>query len=154
MSKRHSFQFSGQSILNRQENADSARQDDLTLVFTQRVRGRWSGFEIGQLQSNPAQGYDLRGVLGGGVSRYLIEKSPTLLGLDLSVVYNREDVVGDSVADQSGEALLGLRFHRIRHSQHSPTIGLDVYTFSAATRGGPPEAHPPLGRALSSRYRS
>jgi len=128
--RRHYSTLSAQSIFNTQQDVENTAQHSLKFLATQFTKKKWGPFEIGQLQSNPDQGYDLRLLLGGGASNFLIERSTKLLALNLGVVYNREDVTGESAVDESAEALAGVAFRRFKRGSHSPSVQLSLMTFT------------------------
>ena len=103
------------------------------MVLTQPGKKRWGSFEVGQVSSNPDQGYDLRTVVGGGAANFLIESSRKLLTLDLGAVYNRENVTDGSGVEDSAEALVGLSFRRFKRGSHSPSVTLSLITFTNVT---------------------
>lgn len=131
--RRNYATFSGQSIFNTQEGAESTSQNNLSLVLVQAGKKRWGGFETGQLESNPAQGYDLRSILGGGATNFLIESSRQLLNLNLGAVFNREEVTDSPDVNQSVEALVGAAFRRFKRGSHSPSVQLSLTTFTSVT---------------------
>jgi len=128
--RKHFSTLSGQSIFNTQQNADATSQHYLKFMITQITKKRWGPFELGQLQSNPDQGYDVRLLLGAGAMNFIIENSGQLLALNLGVVYNREDVTGESTVDESAEALAGVAFRRFKRGSHSPSVQLSLMTFT------------------------
>ena len=128
--RKHFSTLSAQSIFNTQQEADATSQHNLKLLMTQFTRRQWNPFEIAQLQSNPDQGYDLRLLVGGGAAHFFIERSLTLLTLNLGAVYNREEVTGEPDVDQSGEALAGVAFRRFKRGSHSPSVQLSLMTFT------------------------
>ncbi len=128
--RRHYSSMSAQSIFNTQQNAESTSQHYLKFLMKQVTKKKWGPFELGQLQSNPDQGYDFRLLLGGGASTFLIERSKALLSFNLGLVYNREDVAGESSVDQSAEALAGLAYRRFKRGSHSPSVQLSLMTFT------------------------
>ena len=90
-------------------------------------------FELGQIASNPDQGYDLRYLIGGGAARFLIESSRKLFLLNLGAVYNRENVTDGSDGEESAEALVGVAFRRFKRGSHSPSVQGDLTTFTNVT---------------------
>ena len=129
--RRHYATLSAQSIFNTQEGVEATSQHYLKFLVTQFTKGNWGPFELGQLQSNPDQGYDLRFLAGGGATRFFIETSRELLALNLGAVYNREGVTGESTVDESGEALAGMAFRRFKRGSHSPNLQLSLMTFTS-----------------------
>jgi len=129
--RRHYTSLAAQSIFNTQQGAEASSQHSLKFLMTQVTKKRWGPFEMGQLQSNPEQGYDVRLLVGGGVSNFFIESSATLLALNLGVVYNREDVTGGSDVEDSAEALIGISFRRFKTGSHAPAVQLSAMTFTA-----------------------
>jgi hypothetical protein len=125
--------LSGNSIFNTQTGGETTNQHYLKLILAQVAKKQWGAFELGQLQSNPDQGYDLRSILGGGATRFLIEGSSKLLSMNLGAVYNREAVTGSSEVDESAEAFIGAAFRRFKRGSHSPSVQLSLGTFTNVT---------------------
>ena len=71
--RKHYATLSAQSIFNTQQGVEATSQHYLKFLMTQFTKGNWGPFELGQLQSNPDQGYDLRFLVGGGATRFFIE---------------------------------------------------------------------------------
>ena len=134
-SRRNFATLDGQSIFNTQDDAESTQQYNLTLVLSQFLeeRKRWGPFEVGQLASNPAQGYDQRFLVGAGAAGFLIENSRKLLTVNLGAVYNRENVTDGLDAEDSAEALVGVTFRRFKRGSHSPNVRLSLNTFTNVT---------------------
>lgn len=122
--------LSGSSIFNSQNDVDSTQQSYLQLLLAQVTIGKWGPFELGSLESNPSQGYDLRTLLGGGATRFLIESSARLLALNLGVVYNREEVTDSDTVDTSAELLTGVAFRHYKRTSNSPSINISLDAFT------------------------
>ncbi len=122
--------LSGSSIFNTQNSGESTQQSYLQLLLAQVSKGAWGPFELGALQSNPDQGYDVRTLLGGGATRFFIESSSHLLSLNLGVVYNREEVTDSAEVDNSAELLTGISFRRYKRDAYSPAIQTSLYVFT------------------------
>ena len=122
--------LSASSIFNTQEDADSTQQQNLQLVLAQVTKGKWGPFELGAIQSNPAQGYDIRTLLGGGASRFFVESTAHMFSLNLGAVYNREKVTDSDEVDSTAEVLAAISFRRYKRASDSPGIetSLAVYT--------------------------
>jgi hypothetical protein len=125
--------LSGQSIFNTQTAGATTNQHYVKLILGQVGKKKWGTFELGQLQSNPDQGYDLRSLLGGGATRFLIESAAKMFSLNLGAVYNREAVTGSSDVDGSAEAFIGAAFRRFKRGSHSPSVQLSLGTFTNVT---------------------
>lgn len=132
-SRKNYGSLSGQSIFSTQEGGTSTNQHQLQMILAQVGKGRWGLFEVGQLQSNPAQGYDLRTLVGGGATRFVIENSRKLMSLNLGMVYNRENVTDGSEVDQSAEVLVAVGFRRYKRGSHSPGVQVALATFTNVT---------------------
>jgi hypothetical protein len=134
-SRRNLATLDGQSIFNTQDDAESTSQHNLTLVVSQVPKGRkrWGPFEVGQLASNPAQGYDQRFLVGAGAAGFLIESSRKLLTVNLGAAYNRENVTDGLDPEDSAEALVGFNFRRFKRGSHSPNVRLSLNTFTNVT---------------------
>lgn len=131
--RRHYAELVAQSVFNTQSDAESTEQHSLKFVVTQIVKRKWSSFEIAQVQSNPAQGYDLRVIAGGGAANFLVERSTRVLVLNMGAVYNRESVVDSSEVEDSAEALIGLAFRRFKRGSYSPRLQVGLQTFTNLT---------------------
>ena len=70
-SRRSFSTLSAQSLFNQQEGGESTTQNYFSFVLVQLTKKKWSPFELGQVESNPDQGYDLRTNLGGGAALLL-----------------------------------------------------------------------------------
>ena len=105
----------------------------MKLLLAQAGKNKWGTFELGQLQSNPNQGFDLRSIVGGGAAKFFVESSRKLLSLSLGAVYNREKVTDSSEVDESAEALVGVAFRRFKRGSHSPSVQLSLITFTNVT---------------------
>lgn len=125
--------LSGQSIFDTQEGGETTNQHYVRVVSALVPRKKWGWFGLGGLASNPAQGFDLRSIVGGGASYFLIERSDRLLLLTLGPVYNREEVTDSPEVDDSAEALVGFAFRRFRRGSHSPSVILGLETFTNLT---------------------
>jgi hypothetical protein len=122
-----------QSIFSTQDDAESTNQHSLKAILAQIAKKQWGSFELGQLQSNPAQGYDLRLIVGGGAARFFIATSKKLFILNLGAVYNREIVTDSSDVEESVAAVVGLGYRRFKLGSHSPNVQLGLQTFTNVT---------------------
>lgn len=132
-SRKNYAQLSGQSIFNTQDGGESTNQHSVKFFVAQVTRYKWGPFELAQLQSNPDQGYDARLIVGGGAANFFIENSRKLFTLTLGAVYNRENVTDSADVDQSAEALAGIAFRRFKRGSHSPSVQLNLQTFTNMT---------------------
>jgi hypothetical protein len=132
-SRKNYGSLSGQSIFSDQDEGDATNQHYLQFIMVQAAKKEWGTFELGQVQSNPDQGYNQRYVLGGGTSNFLLESSHQFLGLILGAVYNRENVTDSSEVDNSAEGIAGITFQRFKRSSHSPKIQFSLQTFPSLT---------------------
>jgi hypothetical protein len=121
---------SGQSIFNTQEGGESTNQHYGQYIMSRIVKKKWGVFGLGAIQSNPAQGYKVRLIAGGGATNFFIEDSWRLLALNLGIVYNRENVTGAADVDDSAEALVSVAFERYKRSSHSPSVQLSFAAFT------------------------
>jgi len=122
--------LSGSSIFSSQNDVDSTQQSYLQLLLAQVNLGKWGPFELGSLESNPSQGYDLRTLLGGGATRFFIESSTRLLALNLGVVYNREQVTDSATVDTSTELLTGVAYRHYKRASNSPSVNISLVGFT------------------------
>lgn len=125
--------LTGTSIFNTQENGESTQQSYLQLIMAQVSKGRWGPFELGAVQSNPDQGYDIRTLLGGGASRFFVESTAHLFALNLGAVYNREEVTGSDEVDNTAELLTAISFRRYKVASDSPGIETSLHVFADIT---------------------
>jgi hypothetical protein len=124
------------SIFNTQEDAASASQQNASLTVLRplsAVKGRANVFAVGQVQSNPSQGYDLRSLGGGGFGLFLRQMSGGFTLVSAGLVVDREDVTDSSEVTSSGQALLGFRFSRYRTVSPKYNVDLTANTFTYLT---------------------
>ena len=121
------------SIFNTQENGESTQQSYIQLIMAQVSKGRWGPFELGAVQSNPDQGYDLRTLLGGGASRFFVESTAHLFALNLGAVYNREEVTDSDTVDNTVELLTAISFRRYKLASDLPGIETSLNVFTDIT---------------------
>ena len=121
------------SIFNRQKNAESANQQNLGFTLVRGLKGRKNTFALAQFQSNPAQGFDLRSVAGGGAGVFLWESRGGFLVASAGLVVDREDVAGSARVDTNAEALAGVRFSTYRFNSPKRSVSLTVNTFTNLT---------------------
>ena len=121
------------SNFNTQEDADTASQQNLSFFLGRTIKKRSGWFGVGQLQSNPAQGFDLRTVIGGGYNRFLMKRSDGFFIVSAGLAYDRELVTESSRVDNSAEALVGLQLANYSDDHPKRTITLGIYTFSNIT---------------------
>jgi len=125
--------FQANSLFNTQEDADSSSQHYLDLGVTRFRKKRRNVFGLTQLQSNPNQGYNLRWVVGGGVGKFLVERSDVLFNVSTGLVYDREYITGSADVDNTGEFLLSFDFGSFTYKQLSRVITLTLNTFTNVT---------------------
>lgn len=132
-SRKNYATLSASSIFNTQNDGESTQQSNIQLLMAQVGKGKWGPFEVGAVQSNPDQGYDVRTLLGGGMTKFLVESSAALLALDLGGVYNRENVVDSDDINNTGEVLTGITFRRYKRDSLSPAIQASLNVFTDLT---------------------
>ena len=79
---------------------------------------------------NPAQGFDLRTLLGGGISKFFIENTARLFALNFGAVYNREEVTDSAEVNNVAELLTSLSYRRYKHDAYSPAIDITLTAFA------------------------
>jgi len=124
------------SIFNTSKDAESASQQSLSLIMwrpLKAVDGRLTLSGVGQFQSNPNQGYDLRSVGGGGVGLFLRQMSGGFTLINAGVAGDREEVTDSTEVTTDVSLLLGLKFSRYRKDFPKYNIGLGVSTFTYMT---------------------
>lgn len=129
-SRKNFGSLNASSIFNTQQGGDSTKQSNVQLLLAQVGKGKWGPFEVGQLGSNPDQGYDVRTILGGGMSRFPIESSRDLLSLSLGMVYNHEEVTNSNETNDTAEFLAGMSFRHYKRDSHSPAITTSLNVFA------------------------
>jgi len=124
------------SIFNTQEDAESASNQTLHLTVFRplnALHGRANVFGMGQLQSNPNQGFDLRSIAGAGAGLFLHQSSGGFTVVSVGVVGDRENVTASPEVTTDAEAMLGFRFSRYRTDYPKRSINLSVSTFAYLT---------------------
>ena len=125
------------SIFNTQENADSASNQSLTLTVWRPLNaddGRANLFGVGQVQSNPNQGFDLRSLAGGGAGLFLRQMSGGFTLLSAGVTVDREQVTESTDVNTDAQLLLGLRYSRYRTDFPKHSVNLIANTFTYLTQ--------------------
>jgi len=122
-------QLTAQSILNKQKGAAKSDQHNLQFSMSHPWSNKWGWFETAQVQSNPDQGYQLRTIVGGGVSNFMIEQTSELLLGNFGVVYNREEVTDSSTVDNSLEATAGISFRKFKTRSGVPSLQVSLQAF-------------------------
>ena len=124
------------SIFNTQEDAESASNQTLSLTVFRPLKaleGRASVFGIGQLQSNPNQGFDLRSIAGAGAGVFLSQTSEGFAVVTAGLVGDREHVTDSPEVNTDAELLLGFRLSRYHTDFPKRSVGLTVNTFTYLT---------------------
>jgi hypothetical protein len=124
------------SLFNTQEGGDSASQQNLSLYLVrplEALKEKATVFGVGQLQSNPDQGFDLRSIAGGGGGVFLRETSGSFALVSAGVVVDRENVTGSSRVDTSVAALVGFQFSSYRSDFPKRNVTLILETFPYLT---------------------
>ena len=125
--------LSAQSIFNTQSGVEDTQQHSGQLFFIQVMKKTWGAFELGALQSNPNQGYDLRLIAGAGATNFFIQNAKRFLALSMGAAYNRENTTGVDATDNSGEALVGISFRQYKQGSHAPNVHIGLQTFTNFT---------------------
>jgi hypothetical protein len=125
--------LSAQSIFNTQSGVEDTQQHSGQLFFIQVMKKTWGAFELGALQSNPNQGYDLRLIAGGGATNFFVQNAKRFLALSMGAVYNRENTTGADGTDNSGEAVVGISYRQHKQGSYAPNIHLGLQTFTNFT---------------------
>jgi hypothetical protein len=136
LSRKVSGELQLSSIFNTSQDAESASQQNLSLNMWRpldAVGGRLMLFGLGQFQSNPNQGYDLRSIGGGGVGLFLRQMSGGFTLVNAGVVADREKVTDSSEVTNDASLLLGLRYSRYRTDFPKYNINLGLSTFTYLT---------------------
>jgi len=121
------------SIFNTQAEGDTANQQSVSFRHTRFLKHKLSAFALGQLQSNPDQGFDLRSNLGGGAGWSIVRNvGEELIGTG-GLVYVREEVEGSTRVDNSAAVMLGINFASFSYDQPKRTVTLGLNTFTNVT---------------------
>ncbi len=126
------------SLFNTQEGGDSASQQSLSLYLIRplkALKNKANLFGVGQLQSNPDQGFDLRSIAGGGGGAFLRETSGGFVFVGAGAVVDRENVTGSSQVDTSTTALFVFQFssYRTDFPKRSVTLSLEAFPYLTNT---------------------
>lgn len=135
-SRKNYATLTASSIFNTQNDAESTQQSYIQLLLAQVNKSNWGPFELGAVQSNPDQGYDLRTLLGGGASRFFVESTTHMFALNLGAVYNREEVTNSVEVDNTSELLTGISYRRYKRDAYSPGVETSLNIFSDFSADG------------------
>lgn len=121
---------SGSRIFNDQQDAESTEQSNLSLTASRVRTGKYGPFATGQWSSNPSQGYDSRWNVGGGITRLFVESSSHMLGFNLGLVRNFEEVTESEDSNTSTELLTALSYRHYKATSYSPSIETSLQMFT------------------------
>jgi hypothetical protein len=121
------------SALTIDQETGSTSRADLTGSSERRLARRWFTLGTGSLQRNEDLGIDLRVLLGAGLGRHVVQTIHQELDLVGGVVFNREEIEGESSSDESWEGFLGARYSIFRSRPRDISLTVIVKAFPGIT---------------------
>lgn len=115
------------STLQDQEGGVSNTRNVLTFGYQRFLRGSWYALGLSQFQQSESQGLDLRGLVGGGVGKYIYRSVRTDVAISGGVDFTKEKYTGREFLT-TAEAIAALQWetHRFRH----PKLDITGYFLS------------------------
>lgn len=115
-----------------QETGSTSRAD-LTGSSERRLARRWFALGTSSLQRNEDLGIDLRALLGTGLGRHVVQTIHQELDLLGGVVFNREEIAGESSSDESWEGYLAARYSIFRSRPRDLSLTATAKLFPGIT---------------------
>jgi len=107
------------SLYKTQEGAEPVNRQHFDITYSRHFRGRWFSVGLGQIQKNDNQALELRGLLGAGIGRRLVQTSRTTFSLLGGTAFSNEKFT-DTDFIQNVEIFGGVLFDTFRFN--SPEI--------------------------------
>ncbi len=121
------------STFNKQGGGDSASQQMVRFSHNRYLKPKVGLLWLSQLESNRAQGFDLRSTVGAGVSRALIQRGGEDLVLLGGAVYVREEITDSNGSDGTAETLMGVEYDKYSYDHPKHSLTVQLFTFRNIT---------------------
>jgi putative salt-induced outer membrane protein YdiY len=131
----HETSLDAESTMTRQTDVEDTRRNSVALAYQRRFANRWFAVARAQAEQNRELGFDVRGALGAGGGRYLLQgrRHQLLSALGLSV--NREKPLeGESATNL--EAVLALTYDLFSYDFPKVDVYADLVGFASLTDWG------------------
>ena len=107
------------SLYKTQEGAEPVNRQNFGITYSRHFRGRWFSVGLGQIQKNDNQALEVRGLLGGGIGRRLVQTNRNTFSLFGGAAFSNEKFT-DTDFIQNVEIVGGILFDTFRFN--SPEI--------------------------------
>ncbi len=78
------------SLYKTQEGAEPVNRQNIDITYSRHFRGRWFSVGLGQIEKNDNQALEVRGLLGGGIGRRLVQTNRTRFSLIGGAAFSNE----------------------------------------------------------------
>lgn len=102
------------SQFKRQDGAEDVITNSLNLSLSRPFGKKWFYLGLGQLQQNQSTELDFRGLIGGGVGRYILQTNRYLFGALAGLAMSNERYSGQDLT-ANAEAITGISFEAFRY---------------------------------------
>lgn len=116
------------SSIKEQEGAESVNRQNLTGQVNRFFENRWFAAVVTQAEKSASQGLDLRGLLGGGIGRKVLQTNRSNIAVVAGAAYSREKFEDNADFESNVEAVasIGLETFRFDSPELDISAGLVV----------------------------
>jgi hypothetical protein len=129
-------ELSTSSIVTAKPDEPDSRRHDFSYYYYRYLKRRYSVVASSALQSNDELGLDLRVLLGGGISRNIVQTNSSLLVAGAGLAVNREWRSGEDPDDTSLELVLNADYSFVRYNTPKADIGVSLDVFPSVSDSG------------------
>jgi hypothetical protein len=112
------------SSIKEQEGAESINRQNLTAQVRRFFENRWFAAVVGQAEKSASQDLDLRGLIGGGIGRKLLQTNRSNIALVAGAAYSREKFGDSPNFEPNAELVAALALETFRFD--SPELDLSA----------------------------
>jgi hypothetical protein len=112
------------SSIKEQEGAESINRQNLTAQVKRFFENRWFAAVVGQAEKSASQDLDLRGLIGGGIGRKLLQTNRSNIALVAGAAYSREKFGDSPDFESNAELVAALALETFRFD--SPELDLSA----------------------------
>lgn len=123
------------TTVNSQSTASTTSMYDVTLSNRRFMQDRWFMQYFGTVQGNQELGLDIRGVLGAGIGRFVVQNSHNEWSAVAGLAYDRENFK-DQSTQNSVEAVIATGYSFFVYDTPKRTIDANLAVFPSLTESG------------------
>jgi len=112
------------SNIKEQEGAESVNRQNLKAQVNRYFENRWFAAFVSQAEKSASQGLDLRGLIGGGIGRRVLQTNRSNIALVAGAAYSREKFEDNRDFESNAEAVASIGLETFRFD--SPELDLSA----------------------------